>query len=74
MLRQSHMSSYPLQIHAVNHETGHAFGFNDPAYYGDCPAGGSIMHSIYDGCGSNYPFPTQLDRDTLTVVAVQPSY
>ena len=26
------------------------------------------------GYATNYPFPTQLDGDTLTVVAVQPGY
>jgi hypothetical protein len=70
LLRQSHMEAYPLQIHTVNHETGHAFGFDDGT--GNCP--GSIMHSKAYGCSTDYPFPTQLDRDTLTVVAVQPSY
>ncbi|HXK32708.1 MAG TPA: hypothetical protein VNM91_01685, partial [Dehalococcoidia bacterium] len=72
MLRQSHMQSYPLQIHVVNHETGHAFGFDDPVF-GDCPSGGSIMHSQHYGC-TDYYFPTLNDRNTLTVIAGQPGY
>jgi len=73
ILRQSNMEVYPLQIHTVNHETGHAFGFDDPHGTG-CPAGGSVMHSVYYGCSTDYSFPTQLDRDTLTVVIVQSNY
>ena len=72
MLRQSIMESYPIQIHVVNHETGHAFGFDDPPYSEDC-AITSVMHSAYYGC-VDYYFPTQNDRDVLTYFVQDETY
>lgn len=71
ILRQSHMETFGLQIHVVNHETGHAFGFDDGTP-GDCSPP-SIMHSAAYGCTNHY-WPTQQDRDVLTYLAAVYSY
>lgn len=71
MLKQSTMQSFPIQIHVVNHETGHAFGFDDPPPSYCSPT--SVMHSAVYGC-TDYYWPTSTDRNVLTYFVQDPSY
>jgi hypothetical protein len=63
-MRTDHL--YP---HAVNHETGHVLGLKDPEMQGDCPTGGSIMHSRFNGCTVDYAYPTYNDRFNVEYIS-----
>jgi hypothetical protein len=62
----SDLPGIALYEHTINHETGHALGFRDPAY-GSCVA--SVMHSKYYGCSTNEQFPTGGDIWNGTLIA-----
>lgn len=50
--------------HQVNHETGHALGFDDGAGPGNCPS--SVMHSQAYGCAVNLRYPSTGDTNAET--------
>ncbi len=66
------MRTNNLYAHAINHETGHVLGLADPARSGDCPTGGSVMHSRYYGCTTDYSWPTYNDRYNVEYISTYP--
>ena len=59
--------------HVINHESGHAFGLDDPngtTYQERCAGqNDSVMHSTFEyGCDKDLEWPWQPDRDSVNII------